>query len=169
MQKQGNPSNLWLFLKLYRWGRLLWIWTALAGGPAGPLPAFAHAQVVRSNPSDQARLPGSPSQLEVWFSELLEDGFNAAEVFPAAQLPARQHTNLVQGSPRVDRQDRTHLLVSVQPLPPGDYVFEWRVLSRDGHSAPGRISFHVLAPKESARGSSMSQSGWNTPPSMRSN
>jgi methionine-rich copper-binding protein CopC len=71
-------------------------------------------------------------------------------VFPASQLQARQRTNLAQGQPTVDRQDRTHLIVKVQPLSPEDYVFEWRVLSRDGHSARGKINFRVRAPNESA-------------------
>jgi methionine-rich copper-binding protein CopC len=43
----------------------------------------------------------------------------------------------------VDPKDRTHLMVKVGALKPGDYVVDWRVLSRDGHSAPGRITFTV--------------------------
>lgn len=31
------------------------------------------------------------------------------------------------------------------PLPAGDYVAAWRVLSRDGHTAPGRLTFRVVA------------------------
>lgn len=125
----------------------LWLGAMLAGFMAMPLSAHAHAQVVRSSPADHAALPRSPSQIEVWFNELLEDGFNEVELFPAGEVPVKTRTNLAQGKAKVDSRDRTHLIVKVPPLPPGEYVFAWRVLSRDGHSAPGKINFRVLATK----------------------
>jgi len=39
------------------------------------------------------------------------------------------------------------MTVGLKPLAPGGYVVEWRVLSRDGHSEPGRITFRVQARK----------------------
>ncbi len=108
----------------------------------GPHQAHAHARLVRAQPSDHAQLSQSPARIELWFNELLDDGFNTVEVFPAAELDTAR-TNRVTGSPTLDARDRTHLTVAVQPLPAGDYVVEWRVLSRDGHSAPGRLRFRV--------------------------
>jgi len=113
----------------------------LAATPA----AFAHARLLRSSPTAGAELASPPSRIELWFNELLDDGFNSITVFPAAELATQKHTNLANGKPAVDPRDRTHLFLKIDPLPPGDYVIEWRVLSRDGHSAPGRSTFRILA------------------------
>jgi methionine-rich copper-binding protein CopC len=109
--------------------------------------AHAHARMVKSIPAKGAELSASPGQLDLWFNELLEDGFNTIDVFSAAELAAPKHTNLTQGKVMVDPEDRTHLIVKLSPLAPGDYVVDWRVLSRDGHSAPGRITFSIKGGK----------------------
>jgi methionine-rich copper-binding protein CopC len=107
--------------------------------------SWAHARLIRSEPAKDAEISPAPNQLNLWFNELLEDGFNFVMVFPASQLAAKERTNLVHDKPRVDPADRTRLSVKLGPLPPGEYVVEWRVLSRDGHSAPGRFMFRVRA------------------------
>ncbi len=114
---------------------------------AGAHQAHAHARVVRTQPPNQARLAAPPQQIELWFDELLDDGFNSVEVFPASELTRGTRTNRARGLPHLDAQDHTHVIVPVQSLPAGEYVVEWRVLSRDGHSAPGRVRFHVLGPR----------------------
>ena len=110
-----------------------------------PSKAEAHARMVRSIPVKNSANAKSPEQLELWFSELLEEGFNTLEVYPSAEITSNQHGNLAKGKPVVDSKDHTHLSVKLEPLPPGEYVAEWRVLSRDGHSAPGRIVFRIGA------------------------
>ncbi len=110
---------------------------------AGPPSALAHARLVRSSPASQAEVTAPPERVELWFSELLEDGFNSVEVVPVAELAARPRTSLAQGAPAVDRGDRTRMVVPVQRLGPGHYAVEWRVLSRDGHTATGRLTFRV--------------------------
>ena len=110
---------------------------------AGPPSALAHARLVRSSPASQAEVTAPPERVELWFSELLEDGFNSVEVVPVAELTARPRTSLAQGAPAVDRDDRTRMVVPVQRLDPGHYAVEWRVLSRDGHTATGRLTFRV--------------------------
>lgn len=107
--------------------------------------AHAHARLVRSVPAKDARVTASPVTVELWFNELLDHGFNGIEVFAAAERKSKQRTNLAQGAAVVDPADRTHLSVPLQSLPPGQYVIEYRVLSRDGHTAPGRINFTVTA------------------------
>lgn len=109
--------------------------------------AEAHAHLVKSAPAKAAELSTPPAQLDLWFNELLEDGFNTIDVFPAQELGAAKHTNLAQGKVTVDAKDRTHLTVQLAPLAPGEYVVDWRVLSRDGHSAPGRITFTIKGAK----------------------
>ena len=113
---------------------------------AGPHAARAHARLVRSSPANQATLATPPERVELWFSELLEDGFNSVAVVRAAELTAKPRTNLAQGAPTVDRDNRTHMTIPVQRLGPGHYAVEWRVLSRDGHTATGRFTFRVQTP-----------------------
>src|SRR5262249_7289507 len=97
------------------------------------LAAQAHARLERSSPADKAALDRAPDKIELWFNELLDEGFNPIEVFPAAELKEKKHTNFAVNKPAVDANDHTRLSVALKPLPPGDYVVEWRVLSRDGH------------------------------------
>src|SRR5262249_32835738 len=101
--------------------------------------------LVRSSPASRAQV-GPPERIELWFSELLENGFNSVDVVRTAELTAQHRTNLTQGASTVDPNDPTHLVVSVPYLGSGSYTVEWRVLSRDGHSATGRFTFQILAP-----------------------
>jgi len=107
--------------------------------------AFAHARLLRSTPERGAELTAPPAEIALWFNELLDAGFHAIEVFPAAELARKPRRNLATEKPVVNPRDRTQLRTALGPLPPGDYVVEWRVLSRDGHSAPGRFTFRILA------------------------
>jgi len=113
----------------------------------GTSTALAHAQLIKSNPPDKAELKQAPTRVELWFNELLDNGFNSVEVISAADLSSKNHTNLAKGPPKVDPADRTHLTVEVSVLKPGKYVVQYRVLSRDGHTAPGRMTFRVLHSK----------------------
>ncbi len=112
---------------------------------AGTTGAWAHARLVRVEPKSGANVTPAPNQIDLWFNELLEDDFNTVTVFPAADLTAAKKTNFVQGKPTVDPHDRTHLIIKVTPMGTGEFIIEWRVLSRDGHSAPGRSKFTVRA------------------------
>ncbi len=121
--------------------RILLLFLLLGGGW---LPAVhAHARLVRSEPARDAEVTAAPRQLELWFNELLENGFNHVTVFPSIELGIKKRSNLTSGKPVVDPRDRTRLTVKLEPLAPGEYVVEWRVLSRDGHTAPGRFTFRV--------------------------
>jgi len=108
--------------------------------------AWAHARLVRADPKPGAELSAAPKRIELWFNELLENGFNTVKVFPAADLIAEKKRDFAKDKPQIDPEDRTHVIVQLTPLPPGDYIVEWRVLSRDGHSAPGRSTFRVGKP-----------------------
>ena len=123
---------------------VLALFTAIA--LATPSAARAHARMVRSSPAKDAQLAQAPGQVDIWFNELLDEGFNSIDVFAATDVDASHRTGLQKGAAVLDANDRTHLSVGVQPLPPGEYVVEWRVLSRDGHSAPGRFRFRVRGP-----------------------
>ena len=137
--KRVFPSRL----TAVRWRECLMIGMALLVLCLSADQAMAHARLVRSSPADGATLSSGPARIEIWFNELLEDNFNVVRVFPEEPATGRSRTNLAQGKPVLDPQDRTHLTVRLQPLRPGRYVVEFRVLSKDGHSAPGKISFRV--------------------------
>ena len=108
-------------------------------------PVLAHARLTKSTPKEKAELTLAPTQVVLWFNELLDEGFNHVIVFPASEvkLKAKDRTNFAAGKPEVDQTDRTHLTVALKGLAPGEYVLEYRVLSRDGHTAPGRVRFTV--------------------------
>ena len=108
--------------------------------------AFAHARLLKSTPAKGAEV-ATPTQIDLWFNELLEDGFNTISVYPSSELDSDKHSNLAEGKVIIDAKDRTHLTVKLGKLAPGEYVVDWRVLSRDGHSAPGRITFTVKGAK----------------------
>jgi len=113
---------------------------------AARTPAFAHARLERSSPAAGAALGSSPATVELKFNELLDDEFNDVKVFRARSdgAPADDHS-ATTGKPRVDPADRTRLTTDLDPLAPGAYVVQWKVLSRDGHSARGRVLFSVGA------------------------
>lgn len=111
-----------------------------------PQDVLAHARMMHSSPSAGAVTP-PPAKIELWFNELLDGRFNSISVFPAAQVNTPTRLNFTSGEAQVDPKDRTHLFVTLKPLQPGNYYVEWRVLSLDGHSAPGRFEFTVAKPK----------------------
>lgn len=113
-----------------------------------PREALAHAKLLKSSPADKSELAAPPKQIEIWFSELLDENFNSIDVYPTSELGAKRHAKLTDGEVKVDPKDRTHLTVALKNLAPGNYTVDWRVLSRDGHSAPGRFSFKVAAPQK---------------------
>jgi methionine-rich copper-binding protein CopC len=110
--------------------------------------AEAHARLTKSLPDSGATLAAPPAHIDLWYNELLDGGdFNSITVFPSAEGTAATHTDLTAGKPTVDAKEPTHLSITLQLLPPGEYTVEWRVLSLDGHTAPGRFKFKVIAPK----------------------
>lgn len=133
--------------KRWRTGQVAWGLFLLVFLGILPLRLLAHAQLLRSVPANHAALHDPPAKIEVWFNELIEERFLSVNVFLAAQPQGTSKTNLVEGKPQLDASDRTHLTARLKPVAAGEYVVEWRVLSRDGHSAPGRFTFRVLPAK----------------------
>jgi len=99
--------------------------------------AFGHAKLIRSRPKPFDRLALSPTHVELWFNERLEDEFNAIEVVDA------NGRRVEEGAAGVNPNDRTKLSVRLGSLAPGSYVISWKILSLDGHPARGRILFTV--------------------------
>lgn len=105
---------------------------------------WAHARLVKSLPKSDGEVEVPLRKIDLWFNELLDDSFNTVEVYLVKDRSDKKRKNFVKGKPRVDEKDRTHLMVDLEEMPPGEYAVEFRVLSRDGHSAPGRWKFKVV-------------------------
>jgi copper transport protein len=101
-------------------------------------PAFAHALLVRSTPAANAVLAQPPVQVEIFFSEPLEEGLSSIRVFDSNNL------SVDAGDVRVDPSDPTRLTVTLHALTDGVYTVTWKVVSSiDGHQTTGSFPFAV--------------------------
>ncbi len=101
-------------------------------------PAFAHALLVRSTPAANAVLTQPPVQVEIFFSEPLEEGLSSIRVFDSNNL------SVDAGDVRVDPSDPTRLTVTLHALTDGVYTVTWKVVSSiDGHQTTGSFPFAV--------------------------
>ena len=96
-------------------------------------PAFAHARLVKSLPSERARIK-SPAHIVLTFSEALEPAFSGA------LLMDKDGRNL-NGEP-VKVGGRTITLTPGR-LDPGDYIVSWHSVGHDAHRLEGRLHFSV--------------------------
>jgi copper transport protein len=100
--------------------------------------AHAHALLVRSNPAANAVLEVPPVQVEIFFSEPLEENSSSIKVFDSNQV------SVDVGDVRVDPVDPTRLTVSLHSLNEGVYTVTWKAVSSvDGHQTVGTFPFAV--------------------------
>lgn len=119
---------------------------ALLGLLFFPTVASAHAILIRSDPTADARLTAAPTQVRMWFTEALNPVFSTAEVINAANKQVdRQDVH-------VNATDSTEMDVSLQSnLPPDVYIVVYRTDSAiDGHILRGSFLFTVLNPDGTA-------------------
>lgn len=101
-------------------------------------PAQAHAVFVRSNPAPNAVLAQAPPQVDIYFSEGLQDGLSSISVYDSGGL------QVDIGDVRVDYADPTRLSVSLHRLNDGVYTVSWKAISvTDGHFTTGSFPFAV--------------------------
>jgi copper resistance protein C len=99
--------------------------------------ALGHSGLQRTEPPAESKLKRPPSEVKLYFTERMEPAYSTVRV---------RNDNGAQ----VDRQD-AHvdpsnpllLRATLQPLEPGIYTANWRVLSVDGHVTEGRFTFQV--------------------------
>jgi methionine-rich copper-binding protein CopC len=108
-----------------------------------PAAAAAHARLVRSSPSDGARVAVAPRELSLCFNELLEREFHAIELVDEGGPGGGSSRPPVPLVTAVDRREGTCLVAALPSLAPGPYAVRWRVVSRDGHVTRGLIRFRV--------------------------
>lgn len=102
--------------------------------------AFAHAQLVQSEPADQSALSHSPQQVRLSFTEPLEPGFSYVRVYDSQrEIVSRQPATVPATDPKV-------ITAAVKTLPDGLYTVVWKVVSAaDGHTSRGTQHFTVGA------------------------
>ena len=125
---------------LHRAAQLVWLGGALLMSLWGPpaLPALAHSELARSEPTANSVLPDSPPAVELWFTEAPEPRFSEVALYTTARV--RIQTPSLQVAP----EDRSALVVKLDPLPAGTYTVAWKVLSAvDGHTTAGAFAFAV--------------------------
>ncbi|MGH2607374.1 MAG: copper resistance CopC family protein, partial [Anaerolineales bacterium] len=99
---------------------------------------MAHAEFLRANPEPNAVLAAAPAQVEIYFSEAIEQTYSRISVYDVSGAA-------VDGADsRVDPVDPTRLTVSLRSLPQGVYTVSWKALSAvDGHVTLGVFAFAV--------------------------
>jgi copper transport protein len=104
---------------------------------AGATPAFAHAELVSTDPQAGGVYDEAPKTLTLRYSEPVEASLGAVRVYDGrgAQLDIDKpsHPDGEQSAVRVDLGD----------LRDGSYVVTWRVISADAHPVRGAFTFQV--------------------------
>jgi methionine-rich copper-binding protein CopC len=100
-----------------------------------PAPAFAHADLIRSTPSNGSVVSQAPSTIRLTFSETVT--LDSAVILDAsgASLPAR---GVIDGA--------VLTLTPASPLRPGATTVTFEVTSDDGHQFNGAIAFVIGKP-----------------------
>jgi copper resistance protein C len=106
---------------------------SITGMLAAAAPAFAHSQLVSSDPSDGANLDAGPAQVSLTFNEDMPPGFDTIAVI-GPDGAAWQAGEVTASGPTIS--------IPLAPLgPAGRYQIGYRVVSADGHPVQGSISF----------------------------
>jgi copper transport protein len=105
---------------------------------AQPLPAFAHASLVGSEPPDGVTIADAPATLRLSFNE------------PVSPLLVRLIGPTGESLPAAVRAENSTLTIAPPALRRGSYVLSFRVISADGHPVGGAVLFSVGAPSAGA-------------------
>jgi copper transport protein len=104
---------------------------------AAPATAGAHAALLHTSPTASVTVNGSPKQVSLTYSEVIEPKFAVISVTDAAG-----HSQ-VAGNPVRDKGNPRQIDVPVRTLDHGWYLVFWRVISADGHPVRGAYTFAV--------------------------
>lgn len=94
--------------------------------------AFAHSQLLNSEPIADGVYTASPLSVTLAFSSNPEKNFNRIELLTAHGWQALDVT-----------QKKSVLSAKLPPLSRGNYTLRWSILSRDGHPQHGSFSFRI--------------------------
>lgn len=100
--------------------------------------AFAHAFLARAVPGVGSTVTGSPSELQLSFTQ------NIVLAFSGVRLAGAGGQAIAIGKPRLDPAQPNVLHVRIEhPLKPGAYLVSWHVVSVDTHRTSGTYKFTV--------------------------
>ena len=100
-------------------------------------PAFAHAYLVKSIPTQRAVLLRAPGKIQLWFNEPLEARYSGLTILDSAgQNVSISHVEIGGADPKL-------ISATVDTLPAGTYTIKYRVLSVDGHIAENHFPFTI--------------------------
>lgn len=106
-----------------------------------PLAAWAHAELVASDPGYGARLPRAPAEVRLEFSDAMD--------VTGARLTLQRRGGKVEalGDPTLVSPDRRVVAVPLPPrLPDGTYTLVWLFLGNDGQLMAGEVPFEIGVP-----------------------
>lgn len=106
---------------------------ALAFLLAGSAPAWAHAELIGSDPADGVLLPVAPATITLTFNEPVAVVDGGIRVLDAAGTP------LPSTSQAIDNR----VVITPQGLGTGTVIVSWRVISADSHPITGGLTFAV--------------------------
>ena len=114
---------------------------AAAGVFLAPAAAWAHAELVSSNPGYGDRLASAPAEVRLEFSA-------AMDLTGARIMLQRKGSGKVEVlHPTLASPDRRVVVVALPPrLPDGAYTMAWFFLGNDGHLMGGEVPFQVGEP-----------------------
>ncbi len=98
--------------------------------------AFAHAFLDRASPAVGSAVSGSPTALDLTYTEPVEPLFSTVQVTDASGARVDEGKLATQEDGRV-------LVVKLKTLPPGIYTVAWHVTSIDTHKTEGHFTFTV--------------------------
>jgi copper resistance protein C len=101
-------------------------------------PASAHAFLDHADPAVGSTMHGAPAEVHIWYTQDLEPAFTTVKVVDASGK------EVDKGDKHIDASDKSEMVISLQPLPPGTYQVIWRALSVDTHVTSGSFTFEVV-------------------------
>jgi copper transport protein len=106
----------------------------------GSKDALAHAELVRANPAPDSILGAPPQQIDLWFSERVDQGAGS----PGLSILDEDGRNLTITNLHVDPADAKHVVATVEGASVGAYTIIWSNRSADdGHTLTGSYTVRV--------------------------
>ena len=102
-----------------------------------PVPALAHAILVKSQPAKDETVSQAPKQIDLWFNDAVRSEYKALAVIDSSGKRVDNHDveqTLTDGS---------HIHATVSNLATGTYTVRYRVVSEDTHIVTGKFEFTV--------------------------
>ena len=118
---------------------------AAAGVFVTPAAAWAHAELLSSQPGYGDRLPAAPAEMRLEFSGAMD--------LTGARLTLREKGGQVRSlsPPALASPDRRVVAIALPAhLADGDWSLDWFFLGNDGHLMGGEVAFAVGAPAPAA-------------------